>query len=131
MYISVDLTKMKKPNIVNKLDLPEPKWVIEKRLAEENMTREEYLGQFTNKSQLEFETKTFDLRVLLKSAQGKEKFNIIKQIVELRHEYYKPLPPYDNDYYDIDFPPSEIGYDESGMRDDDEYNPKNWEGHTD
>lgn len=116
---------MKKPYVVKKIDLGV------KPVQKKTLTREEYLNIGPG-SEKQINGEIYDLLEQLESMPpGREKLEILLKTRKLITERDKPLPPYDWGNYDIDFNSNEIKYDSDGMRDDDEYNPKNWKGHDD
>jgi len=117
---------MKKPLVVKKINLEVAK--VNKKI----LTREEYINIGPG-SERQINGEIYDLLERLKLlSPGPEKLEVLKKIKKLRDERDKPLPPYDwGEYADIDFDSNESKYDSDGMRDDDDYNPKNWPSHDD
>jgi hypothetical protein len=117
---------MEKPNTVKKIQL-----YLKKTGEEKKLTREEFVNRGLG-SEKELNGKIFDLTEQIETLRpGKERMEILRQLRSLINERDKPLPPYDweeNGYY-VPFYNEELKIDTDGMRDDDEYNSKNWKGH--
>jgi hypothetical protein len=118
---------MGKPKIINKLELPNVT-----KASKEKLTREEYLNRVKFSADKELYGKLYDITQQYEnSVDHKEKMRLMREKIAIWRELHKQIPPIDNDFIDFSFEPDEVGYNETGMRDDDEYNPKNWEGHCD